>query len=104
VVSRGARGLHATDRGVDLVGASCSLQIRTLDAALVAPGRLSLLDFDDTLPPASGGMHFLLHDNVWGTSFPLWYENDARFRFTVGFSSGLATPSARIFPEPPPST
>jgi hypothetical protein len=28
-------------------------------------------------------MHFLLHDNVWGTNFPLWYEDDARFRFSI---------------------
>jgi hypothetical protein len=27
-------------------------------------------------------MHFNLYNNVWGTNFPMWYEDDARFRFS----------------------
>ena len=29
------------------------------------------------------GMHFLLYDNVWGTNFPMWFGEDARFRFVL---------------------
>jgi len=83
VVSRGSRGLHAVQGGVGLAHPTAALEIRTLDAALVSPGRRSLLAFDDALARAAGGMHFLLHDNVWGTNFPLWYEDDARFRFSI---------------------
>ena len=80
VVSRGARGLHAVDRGVVHPG---GVSIFTLDAPLVAPGRRSLLRFDDAQPPLEGGMHFNLYNNVWGTNFPMWYEDDARFRFAL---------------------
>lgn len=85
VVSRGGRSLHGVCTGVGLAHSCASLEIRTLDAALVAPGAPSLVEFDDSLPRASGGMHFLLHDNVWGTNFPLWYDGDARFRFSLVF-------------------
>lgn len=80
VVSRGARHLHAVDRGVMH---PAGLSIVTLDAPLVAPGRRSLLRFDDALPPLENGMHFNLYNNVWGTNFPMWYEDDARFRFAL---------------------
>jgi hypothetical protein len=86
VVARGGRGLHATDWGLRLEGASAGLRIRSLDSGLVAPGRLSLLAFDDLLPRTAVGMHFLLQNNVWGTNFPLWCEDDARLRFTRGVS------------------
>ena len=29
------------------------------------------------------GLTFVLHDNVWGTNFPLWYEDNARFGFEI---------------------
>ncbi|NOG48471.1 MAG: hypothetical protein HND48_02750 [Chloroflexi bacterium] len=50
---------------------------------LVAPGRPSLLDFHNRLPDMSGGVHFNLYNNVWGTNFPMWFEDDARFRFVL---------------------
>jgi hypothetical protein len=62
-----------------------ALAIETLDAPLVAPGKQSLLDFDNRRPPLRQGMHFLLHDNVWGTNFRMWYGEDARFRFVLRF-------------------
>ncbi len=80
VVSRGARSLHAVDRGVMN---PAGLSIFTLDAPLVAPGRRSLLRFDDAQPPLENGMHFNLYNNVWGTNFPMWYEDDGRFRFAL---------------------
>ncbi|MFN8373758.1 MAG: DUF5054 domain-containing protein [Anaerolineae bacterium] len=29
------------------------------------------------------GMHFNLYNNVWNTNFPMWYSEDARFRFIL---------------------
>ncbi|WP_240344358.1 hypothetical protein [Paenibacillus sp. SYP-B3998] len=49
----------------------------TLDAALVCPGERRLLQFDHSLPPLTGGMHVNLHNNVWVTNFPAWYEDGA---------------------------
>jgi hypothetical protein len=28
-------------------------------------------------------MHFLLFNNLWGTNFPMWSGEDARFRFVL---------------------
>ena len=55
----------------------------TLDAALVAPGEPSLLNFNSDLPRLAKGAHFNLYNNVWGTNFPMWYEDDAQFRFVL---------------------
>lgn len=83
VVSLGGRALHGVGRGARYDGPDGSLALTTTDAALIAPGRPRLLDFADELPDLAGGMHVLLHDNVWGTNFPMWNEGDARFRFRL---------------------
>lgn len=80
VVSRGARTLHAVDQRVVC---GDEFELKTLDAPLVAPGKPSLLDFHNQLPDMSGGVHVCLYNNIWGTNFPMWYEDDAKFRFTL---------------------
>ncbi len=83
VTRDGSRHLHLIDRGVRYRDERGALEIDSLDAALVAPGRRSLLDFNNRLPGLSGGMHFNLYNNVWGTNHPVWYDEDARFRFAL---------------------
>ncbi len=90
VVRNGNRRLHAVGVGVAWQGARGGsggvpprLAIETLDAPLVAPGEPSLLNFTNRQPPLRGGMHFNLYNNIWGTNFPMWYEDDARFRFIL---------------------
>ena len=83
VISHGNRNLHAVQDGVSYRGEDGELRIETLDAPLVAPGAARLLHFDDSLPDLSGGMHFNLLNNIWGTNFPMWYEGDAKFRFRL---------------------
>lgn len=80
VVSRGARTLHAVDQRV-ICGDE--FELKTLDAPLVAPGKPSLLDFHNQLPDMTGGVHVCLYNNIWGTNFPMWYEDDAKFRFSL---------------------
>ena len=62
------------------------MTIESLDAPLVAPGKPALLNFDNQQPPLENGMHFNLYNNIWGTNFPMWFEEDARFRFLLRFS------------------
>ena len=81
VISNGARTLHSFDEGVSY--SDPRLTIQSLDAALVAPSRPSLLDFHNQIPDMSGGMHFNLYNNIWGTNFPMWFEDDAQFRFLL---------------------
>lgn len=83
VVRRGGRSLHAVGDGMSYTGDDGALRIRTIDAALVAPGRPNLLDADPPVPDLAGGFHVLLQNNCWGTNFPMWSEGPARFRFTI---------------------
>ena len=81
VIEKGARNLHGFDYGVRYD----SMKIHSLDAGLVCPGAPSLLNFTNQQPELSQGVHFNLYNNVWGTNFPMWYDEDARFRFVVEF-------------------
>jgi hypothetical protein len=83
VVENGNRHLHVVGRGVRLENKQNALLISPLDSALVAPGQRSLLDFNNDLPDLSQGMHFCLLNNLWGTNFPMWFEEDCRFRFEI---------------------
>ncbi|GCE07419.1 DUF5054 domain-containing protein [Dictyobacter aurantiacus] len=86
VVSNGNRTLHAVDElGVRYNDERGYLRLETLDAPLLAPGQPSLLNFTNRKPLMEQGVHFNLYNNIWGTNFPMWYEEDARFRFTLRF-------------------
>jgi len=86
VVENGNRHLHAAGRSVDLVHRDGQLSIFPLDAPLVAPGQPSLLDFNNRQPDLEKGMHFCLWNNIWGTNFPMWFEEDCHFRFEIKFT------------------
>ncbi|NOU88282.1 DUF5054 domain-containing protein [Paenibacillus sp. LMG 31460] len=86
VVKDGNRNLHAVNSGVYYHGSDGKISIETLDAPLVAPGEKRLLQFDNSFVSLDGGMHFLLHNNVWGTNFPMWYEENTKFRFVISLS------------------
>jgi hypothetical protein len=85
VVRSGNRHLHGCGEGVRWRGKRGWIDIHNQDAALVAPGQRSLLDFNNYLPRLNEGMHFLLYDNLWGTNFPMWFEDDMKFRFSFEF-------------------
>jgi hypothetical protein len=85
VIRNGNRRLHAVQSGVRY-REGCDLHefmLQTLDAPLVSVGAPSLYDFTNKQPPLSQGMHVNLWNNVWGTNFPQWTDEDARFRFVV---------------------
>ncbi len=83
VVWRGGRHLHAVEGAIHRDGSHvCHLDL--LDSALLAPGSPRLLHAGDDLPdPATEGLHACLWNNVWGTNFPMWYDEDASFRFDL---------------------
>ena len=85
VIRNGNRKLHAVGQGVSYAGEDGWLALNTLDTALVAPGERCLVNFNNRQPKLAKGMHFLLYDNTWCTNFPMWYEDDARFRFEILF-------------------
>lgn len=83
VVAGGNRSLHAVDTGAHYDGPDGSVTLLTSDAALIAPGRQRLLVFDDAQPDLAHGFQVNLHNNVWGTNFRMWFEEDASFRFEL---------------------
>jgi hypothetical protein len=89
VVKNGSRHLHAGVPGAFYQDDRGRLAIDSLDAPLIAPGERSLLDFHNRQPALAKGLHFLLYNNIWGTNFRMWYEEDARFRFTLAFNEHL---------------
>lgn len=79
VVKKGGRKLHATDYGVRF----SETVIETMDCPLVNIGKPALLRFDNRPVPVNDGIFFNLYNNVWGTNFVMWYEDDACFRFQI---------------------
>ncbi len=75
-VSRGSRSIHA----VQALEYANRLSVQNLDSPLVSLGKRKLLDFDDAPALENGCFHFNLCNNIWGTNFPLWYEEDGRSR------------------------
>jgi hypothetical protein len=54
-------------------------------APLLARGDGNFLHFEKTKfrDIKNDGISFILHDNVWGTNFPLWYGDNAYFEFEI---------------------
>jgi len=73
-------------RGVFYHDSLGGLDILTPDAPLVAPGAPGLMQFANAVPDLAGGMHINLYNNQWGTNHPGWYDEDARFRFSLAFA------------------
>ncbi len=82
-VSRGARSIHA----VQALEYGNMLSVQNLDSPLVSLGKRKLLDFDDAPALENGCFHFNLYNNIWGTNFPLWYEEDGRSRIRMVWES-----------------
>lgn len=85
VVANGARTQHGVIRGVSYRDGRGGVDIETADAFLAMPGRRALLTFDNRQPDMAGGMHFCLYNNLTGTNYTMWYEDDAQFRFALRF-------------------
>ena len=83
VVKDGNMKLHAIQNDVRLDDSDQQCIIESLDAPLVAPGERNLLNFDNQLPDVKDGVHFCLHNNVWGTNFMMWFGEDMKFRFKM---------------------
>ncbi len=79
VVPCGNRNLHAVERDVR----AGRVLLSAYDATLIAPGGASLLDFSQRIPSNAGVISYNLYNNKWGTNFPMWYEDDAVFRFKM---------------------
>ena len=83
VVKNGNRNLHAIQDEIKYEAADKSAIITSLDTAVVAPGKPRILEFSNKYESLENGFYFNLFNNVWGTNFRMWYEEDGLFRFTI---------------------
>ena len=83
VVKNGNRNMHAVDGGIFYDGVDGTIKIETLDAPFISPGQPRLLQFDNTFAPLECGFHVNLHNNLFGTDSPQWFEGNVSFRFKM---------------------
>jgi len=92
---------HASDRIAESGGAQLqavsavrgtsaggALTIEAMDTPLVAPQNWDFMTFCKTRPSFAEGIRFNLHNNKWGTNFPMWCEGDIVARFRISHSAG----------------
>jgi hypothetical protein len=53
-----------------------------------------LLYFDNQQPDPAGGFHFCLFNNLTGTNFRMWCDDDMQFRFVMTFRMASAVEGA----------
>ena len=61
---------------------AAGVELRPLDTPLVAPTATKFMPFNPSPPDFSAGLRFNLHNNKWGTNFPMWWgaeRFEARF-------------------------
>lgn len=73
IVERGGGQLQAVEAVRAMVG-STPISVQLLDSALVAPATAPFMPFQPQRPDFSGGFRINLHNNKWGTNFPMWCE------------------------------
>ncbi|SDA97264.1 DUF5054 domain-containing protein [Sinorhizobium sp. NFACC03] len=62
------------------------LLVENLDTPLAAPQTWPFMAFCKDLPDYSEGVRFNIHNNKWGTNFPMWWGGDftTRFKLSLG--------------------
>ena len=79
---RGNRRLHAVNLN-RAVRMDNGCEIESVDSALVNIGEPDVLGFHTDDPSTDNGVFFNLFNNIYGTNFVMWYDEDARFRFSL---------------------
>ena len=82
-VSMGGRNLHAVEKCV-FANKCGNFEICNYHSPIISVGRGKILEYDNKIESCEkDGIAFVLQNNVWGTNFPLWYEDNARFTFCI---------------------
>lgn len=83
IASMGGRNLNVTESTQIKQGGN-RYTIKNLHAPIVSAGKGKILEFDNKYEDIEkDGLTYVLYNNVWGTNFPLWYEENARFIFRI---------------------
>ncbi|MDE5671704.1 MAG: DUF5054 domain-containing protein [Eubacterium sp.] len=82
-VSMGGKNLHAVEKCI-MKNAFGNFDFINYHSPLVSIGRGKILEYDNQIENIEkDGISYVLYNNVWGTNFPLWYEDNARFSFKI---------------------
>lgn len=82
-VYNGSRNLHAV-MSTEFTLQDKKYSIFNYSSPLVSIGKGKILEFDNEFESAEqDGIAYVLYNNVWGTNFPLWYEDNAYFEFNI---------------------
>lgn len=82
----GGAQLQAVNAVSGISGDAGALVIEPLDTPLVAPQSWDFMSFCKDLPDFDDGIRFNLHNNKWGTNFPMWWEGDFSARFRIALA------------------
>ena len=89
VVVDGGGQLQAVSAVDLLLGDRRRFSIAPLDTPLVAPAGQPFMRFSRQPPDFSRGVRFNLHNNKWGTNFPMWWEGTFQARFDLALHSAM---------------
>ena len=82
IVPNGGRNLSVTE-GIEFDAGGKTFRLQPKQAVPVSLGRGKLLRFDNKLENSKYGISFLVQNNIWGTNYPLWYEDNASVWFDI---------------------
>lgn len=82
IVANGARNLSVTEY-IDFASDGKKYRLVPAQSVPVSLGRGKLLRFDNVYEDSKEGISFLLENNIWGTNYPLWYEDNASMWFDL---------------------
>ncbi len=83
IVKNGGKNIHAV-QCAKLKTNGGEYFFKNRHAPLLSPGRGKILQYDNNVESiADNGITYILQDNVWGTNFPLWYNENAYFEFDI---------------------
>jgi hypothetical protein len=82
VIECGNRNYHSI-KEAELVIDMAKIRIIPLDSPLLSIGEKRLYSFNQNFAGQDGGLHFNLYNNLWGTNFKMWYEENIKSRFKI---------------------
>jgi hypothetical protein len=69
-----------------------AIELAPLDTPMVAPADTPFMPFAPSPPALAAGIRFNLHNNKWGTNFPMWWSGDLRARFMLRIGAAGSAP------------
>lgn len=83
IISYGGRKLSVVEK-TQFEGNNCIFEIMSCECPLVSSYGNDIMKFDNNVAKIEEyGLTYILHNNLWSTNFPLWYEDNAMFTFNI---------------------